>query len=299
MKYWVYINGEVPGSYTPQELTGLKDFSMTSLVCPAEGEILEKNWRRSGEFADIIKALHESEARKAPVVPAPGPEAAISGDVDSLIDATSARLVSHVSFLMKELAERREEKALTVTLQRQIVALKDELEASREKHLALEGRLTRIGELEDIVRKDETAISNLEQSLRAKDKDLGEVRQQANIAKNDLESSQRRLTEALGDLAIRNKLVDKLSRDLSDKEVSLTKALGAIRRLEEDLNRLLPQPPAPAPQPVQESAPAPETKLEPIVPAEEKPVEEAPKDQPAAQGAIVDKFKKFISRYDH
>ena len=46
MKYWVYMNGEVPGSFTAAELAGLTGFSMTSLVCPAEGEILDKNWRR-------------------------------------------------------------------------------------------------------------------------------------------------------------------------------------------------------------------------------------------------------------
>ena len=58
--------------------------------------------------------------------------------------------------------------------------------------------------------------------------------------RGDFEGSKRRVQETESDLGIRNRLVDKLSRDLSDKEFSLAKALGVIRRLEEDLNRLCP-----------------------------------------------------------
>src|SRR2546426_205125 len=138
MKYWVYMNGEVPGSYTPQELATLSGFSMTSMVCPAEGEILEKNWRRSGEFPDIIKVLHERDARQPPSAPALAQEAVITGDVNKAIDTASARLFTHVSHLMKELETRREEKALTVTLQRQVVELKDEVATAQDKIGSLE-----------------------------------------------------------------------------------------------------------------------------------------------------------------
>src|SRR3989344_4622888 len=117
MKYWVYMNGEVPGSYTPEELSSLDGFTATSLVCPAEGEILEKNWRSSGEFSDIIKILKEKDAKMPPLNP----------DVNHLIDTTGARLFSHVANLMKELENHREERALAISLQRQIIDLKEQL----------------------------------------------------------------------------------------------------------------------------------------------------------------------------
>ena len=40
MKYWTYIKGEVPGSYEPAALAALPGFTMTTLVCPGEGEIV-------------------------------------------------------------------------------------------------------------------------------------------------------------------------------------------------------------------------------------------------------------------
>ena len=114
MKYWVYMNGEVPGCYTPPELGSLAGFTMTTLVCPAEGEILEKNWRRSGEFPEIIKILQERDAHRAPSSPAQADAAGVvPGDVNNLIDTASSRLFSHVSDLMKELENRREERAMT------------------------------------------------------------------------------------------------------------------------------------------------------------------------------------------
>jgi hypothetical protein len=131
---------------------------------------------------------------------------------------------------------------------------------------------------------------------------MSELRIQLERARGDLDGSKRRLGESLNDLAIRNRLVDKLSRDLTEKELSLAKALGVIRRLEEDLNRI-----APIVIPVA----APEKKDEVIKEAAEpEPEKAAPEhhnppplpsrhpDQPAAQGAIVKKFKKFIS-LDH
>ncbi|MBI3550940.1 MAG: hypothetical protein HY077_00355 [Elusimicrobia bacterium] len=297
MKYWVYMNGEVPGSYTPAELVALNGFSMTSLVCPAEGEILEKNWRRSGEFSDIIKVLHERDAKQPPSAPSLAQESVMTADVNQVIDTASTRLFSQVSHLMKELENRREERALTVTLQRQVVDLKDQLLAAQDKLYGLEGKMPRIAELEEIVRKDETAISNLESALKAREEGLGELRQQTEKTKIELENTKRRLGESLNDLSIRNRLVDKLSRDLTEKELSLAKSLGVIRRLEEDLNRLCPVVDALA---AQEPAPAPAQQL----PSAAAPAEEAPKEQPAAQGALVDKFKKLMGRsdpgqYDH
>ena len=112
MKYWVYLNGEVPGSFSPEDLAARPGFTMTALVCPASGEIQDKNWRRAGEFGDIAAAI---AAREVPAAPPPPP-----ADVNSLIDTTSAKLFGHVAGLMKELETRREEKSLILSLQRQI-----------------------------------------------------------------------------------------------------------------------------------------------------------------------------------
>jgi chromosome segregation ATPase len=298
MKYWVYMNGEVPGSYTPPELVALPGFSMTTLVCPAEGEILEKNWRRSGEFPDIIKVLHERDKNVPPSAPMAAQEAVMTTDVNALLDTASARLFSHVSDLMKELDNRREERALTVSVQRQVVELKDQLAQLRDKNTLLEGRMPRLSELEESARKNEDAIAGLEKALKAREEGMSELRMQLERARGDHDGAKRRLGESLNDLAIRNRLVDKLSRDLTEKELSLAKALGVIRRLEEDLNRIAPLAVAPveAPkqeEPVVEAAKADETPhAPPPLPADVLP------EQPAAQGALVKKFKKFIS-LDH
>jgi hypothetical protein len=300
MKYWVYMNGEVPGSYTPEELVALNGFTMTSLVCPAEGEILEKNWRRSGEFPDIIKVLHERDANKPPSAPMQAQEAVMTTDVNALIDTASARLFSHVSDLMKELENRREERALTVSLQRQIVELKDQITQLRDKNTLLEGRLPRLTELEETNRKSEAAIDNLEKALKAREEGMSELRMQGEKVRGDHEAAKRRLGETLNDLAIRNRLVDKLSRDLTEKELSLAKALAVIRRLEEDLNRIAPailSTPAPVAEekkPQVEPAPVEEASAPPPLP-EEPPIA----GQPAAQGALGDFFKKFMTKYDH
>jgi TolA-binding protein len=311
MKYWVYMNGEVPGSYSPQELAALNGFSMTSLVCPAEGEILEKNWRRSGEFPDIIKILHERDAKMPPSAPALAQEAVMTGDVNKVIDTASARLFTHVSTLMKELENRREEKALTLTLQRQVVELQDKFQDAQGKIDSLEGRLAKISELEESVRKDLAQIQSLESALKAREEGLSELRLNSEKIKFEMETTKRRLGESLNDLSIRNRLVDKLSRDLTEKELSLAKSLGVIRRLEEDLNRLCPivdTLPVTAAAPVDKVETKEEVQpLEPVAPVEsaEAPVESVPAadlppvDQPAAQGALVKKLGKFFSRYDH
>lgn len=314
MKYWVYMNGEVPGSYAPGELAALPGFGNTTLVCPAEGEILEKNWRRSGEFDDLIRAMAERDAKMPPADRRkPDPAGAVAGDVDQLLDQTSARLFSHVSSLMKELDSRREEKALLQTLQRQLVELKDQLDSARGRGAELETRLLRVGELEEAGRRDALRIEKLESSLKAREDGLGELRIQLEKARNEHENSKRRLGEALNDLAIRNRLVDKLSRDLTEKELSLAKALALIRRLEEDLHRLSPADEAPveaAPVQNEPAAVEPEPQLA-QAPEETAPVAAAPlepltasvlpkdSDTPAAHGALVEKFKSLFGKLDH
>lgn len=208
-------------------------------MCPAEGEILEKNWRRAGEFEDLTRcvesrATHTSEPPPASTLATPPS----MGDVDALIDSTGARLFSHVAGLMKELEARREERALAGALQRQLAVLKEELAGLRERAARAEGRLPRIPELEEALQRAQADVAVLRDGLSTRDAALDEIRMGAEKAKFDLESARRKLNETANDLAIRNRLVDKLSKDLSEKELSLTKSLALIRRLEEDFHRL-------------------------------------------------------------
>ena len=307
MKYWVYMNGEVPGSYAPQELAALPGFSMTTLVCPAEGEILEKNWRRSGEFDEIIRVLHERDASRPPSTPPQ--DQFLTADVNKLLDTAGARLFSHVADLMKELENRREERALLLSLQRQLLDVKEQLQKARDSASALESRMPRLAELEESHQKDAAQIEKLESALKAREDGMSELRLQMEKIRTDLETSRRRLGETANDLAIRNRLVDKLSHDLTEKELSLAKALGLIRRLEEDLNRispssssepvpLKPADPVPVENVAQASEPTP-AQPEAEAPPEVVPLEAPAEEQPQAQGAIVDLFKKFTSKFDH
>jgi hypothetical protein len=272
VKYWTYMKGEVPGSFEPAALAALPGFTMTTLVCPGEGEIEEKNWRRAGEFDDIARAVAAHEAALPPSAPLGAPPT--SNEVDALLDTASTRLFSHVADLMKELETRRDEKSLIVSLQRQISALKQELASARETKTMLEIRIPRIAELEEALRKDHAALAQLQESLTARENQLNEARIGFERMRGDLDAAKRRVQETESDLGIRNRLVDKLSHDLSEKELSLAKALGVIRRLEEDLNRLCPSPellrPAasePAPAPVRTAPPPPPSSevIEPIV----------------------------------
>jgi len=265
MKYWTYMKGEVPGSYEPAALVALPDFSMTTLVCPGEGEIAEKNWRRAGEFDDIVRALNAHQAQLPPARPLDGPPT--SNEVDALLDTASTRLFSHVADLMKELETRRDEKSLIGSLQRQISALKDELNAAREAVNLYEIRMPRIAELEEAHKKDEAALAQVTANLAARENQYNEMRMAFERMRGDLEGAKRRVTETETDLGIRNRLVDKVSRELSEKELSLAKALSVIRRLEEDLNRLVPglelTKPAPAAAP-RRAAPPPPPAPEPV-----------------------------------
>jgi hypothetical protein len=290
MKYWVYMNGEVPGCYTPQELAALSGFSGTTLVCPAEGEIVEKNWRRSGEFSDIIQFVQERDAAKPPT--APGPDA-LTGDVNALLDSTSARLFGHVSGLMKELETRREERGVLQSVQRQLVDLQEQLQRMREKNIELEGRMPRLRELEESSRRDQDRLQALETAIKGREEGLAELRVQLEKTKNDADAARRRLNDTGNDLAIRNRLVDKLSRDLTDKELSLAKALGLIRRLEEDLHRVTPVDASlPSAEPAALASPA-------SVDLEGQPAEDLPQEAPAAQNAIIGAFKKLIHKDLH
>jgi uncharacterized coiled-coil protein SlyX len=237
MKFWVYIDGEVPGCFAPAELAELEGFSGTTLVCPAEGEVLEKNWRRAGEFSEIMPALQELAARQKPAQP---PEAPSPLDVDKVLDSASHRLFGHVSELMKELEHHREEKALILSLQRQVMDLKDQLQGERERAGTMAAQLQRLAELEDAQRKAEERIEGLESTLQGRERAAADMRIQAEKTRNELDAARRSLGETANDLSIRNRLVQKLNHDLTEKEVSLTKALALLRRLEEDLSTIRP-----------------------------------------------------------
>jgi hypothetical protein len=327
MKFWVYINGEVPGCFPPAELAKLDGFSGTTLVCPAEGEVLEKNWRRAGEFPEIMPVLQELASRQQPVPP---PEAPAPMDVDKILDSASHRLFGHVADLMKELEHHREEKALILSLQRQVMDLKGELQGERERCGKLETHLPRLAELEEAQRKYEDRIQNLESTVLGRDRAAAELRIQLEKTKNDLEMAKRNLSETANDLSIRNRLVQKLNHDLTEKEVSLTKALGLLRRLDEDLDTINPdvltaerrqqiqaiagpqaEPPAVLPAAVIPSAEGTDMVMDASQPesataraaytTDEPPklpdvIVPPPLDQPAAHNALVDFLKKVINK---
>lgn len=298
MKYWVYMNGEIPDTFTPEELGALEGFTSATLVCPAEGEILEKNWRSSGEFSDIVKILKEKDAKAPPLSPQVPQPAAVE-DVNRLIDTTGARLFSHVSNLMKELENHREERALAISLQRQIIDLKEQLHQAREKTSTLENRTARIPELEQTLHAERGKTQNTEALLKTAEDNLSKTKFELEKSRIDLDNARRRLGDTANDLAIRNRLVDKLSRDLSEKEASLVKSLDLIRRLEEDFNRLHPlndskkkpaaQPPASAPPSAK-----PENLNGGVAPPHRR---NAP--LPEESGALTDFLKKFVSKHEH
>jgi len=325
MRFWIYLNGEVPGCFTPAELATLNGFSGTTLVCPAEGEVLEKNWRRAGEFPDLMPTLQNLAAGQQP---APPPEAPAM-DVDKLLDSASHRLFGHVADLMKELEHHREEKALILSLQRQVMDLKDQLQGEHERFGKLEARMPRLEELEASQRKYEDRIQGLEATVQGRDRAAAELRIQLEKTKNELENAKRNLGETANDLSIRNRLVEKLNHDLTEKEVSLTKALSLLRRLDEDLDtihpdalsehreqiqalaggKMEPQAALPATQdPTVEAGAAAKAAVEPasaLVRAayttDEPPklpevIVPPPPDQPAAHNALVDFLRKVINK---
>ncbi|MBI5240210.1 MAG: hypothetical protein HY926_07035 [Elusimicrobia bacterium] len=328
MKFWVYINGEVPGCFAPADLAKLEGFSGTTLVCPAEGEVLEKNWRRAGEFPEIMPVLRDLASRQKPSRP---PEVPAPMDVDKVLDSASHRLFGHVSQLMKELEHHREEKALILSLQRQVMDLKDQLQGERDRAGTMEAQLQRFAELEDAQRKAEERIGSLEAALAGKERAASDLRISLEKTRNELDAAKRSLGETANDLSIRNRLVQKLSHDLTEKEVSLTKALALLRRLEEDLSTLRPDVVAGHREQIRAlSAPKAEPEAKPVLPevqvrsadapqggvtpAHPEPkteraaytTDEPPKlpgvivpphpDQPAAHNALVDFLKKVINK---
>ena len=246
MRYWVYLNGEVPGSFTPEDLAIQPGFSMTALVCPASGDIADKNWRRAGEFSDIAGAISARQsAADAPAMP-PAPPL----DVNALIDTTSSKLFGHVSDLMSKLESHREEKALVISLQRQLAAAREELTRARERADLLEVRLPRIAELEETLRHAREALEVTQIAAQTSAAERDTARAETRVAsdalqrlKNEFDVAQRRLQELTLELSGRQQRLDQMTVELNAKELSLSKALGVITRLERELQQLNPAPP--------------------------------------------------------
>ncbi|MBI5883834.1 MAG: hypothetical protein HZB91_12115 [Elusimicrobia bacterium] len=325
MKYWVYLEGEVPGSFTPEQLAAMPDVAPGTLVCPAEGEILEKNWRQAGEFPDLAAALQDRAAKPQPPAeksqPAPDasemtPQEAAS-DVERFLDTSSSKLFRHVSELMRELEVRRDERSLSASLQRQIAELKEALQKSREKAAILEDRMAVVPTLDESVRKNEIHIHGLEDSLKKSETSHAELHVKYETCRMELDNAKRRLTETSNDLNIRNRLVERLNKEMTEKDLALAKALAVIRRFEEEMGRICPETgdvqPAEAPrQPALPLLPAPRPEPVSSAPEAAPPVRQAfttddpptappplepqvPPLQPEAQNALGRFLKKYFS----
>ncbi len=238
MKYWVYLNGEVPGCYQPEDLVLLPGFSAATLVCPAEGDIEDKNWRRAGEFVDVIKAAQSQREPKVPLA-AMSEDALKAANAEEFLDSAGTRLFRHVSDLVGEIERFRETKDLATALQKQLVEVREELRRSEAEKEQLKGELGRITVLEEAARKAQEERARLESEIAARQKNIEDLRLNVSRAASDSDAAKRRLEESLKHLGIRNKLVEKLSHDLAEKEMSLAKALDVIRRLEGEMERIL------------------------------------------------------------
>jgi hypothetical protein len=298
MRYWVYLNGEVPGSYEPEELAAIPGFGEAALVCPATSDLAERRWERAGVFPDINEALRAQE--RAPLAPLTAPPATRAEDPvrpltpDDVLNDSSQRIFRHVTELMKELENRREERALTQSLQRRVKELTDELNALRERATYLQGRSDLIPGFQDRERELQEALARARADLH--ETRGGAERLDADLAKTaaDLLNARRHLEEARAESAEREKHLGLLSKRLSEKEASLAKAFGVIRRLEETLGELLPgavagisrrvpvQAPAEAPPPPVRAEPEPQP-VPAAAPAPEPPV--AAVEEPAAAEA--------------
>lgn len=244
MKYWIYLNGEVPGSYEPEELAAIPGFSETALVCPSTDDLAERRWERAGAYADIIAALRAEP--KAPLAPAPEPlpvrpaTAPRALTPDDILNDSSQKIFRHVTELMKELENRREERALTQSLQRRVSELSSELTALRERAGYLQGRADLIAGFQDRERELQEALARARADLH--ETRAGADRIDADLGKSqaDLQAARRSIEQLKAEAGERESSLSELSRRFAEKEAMLAKAFGVIRRLEESLGELLP-----------------------------------------------------------
>lgn len=245
MRYWVYRNGEVPGSYEPHELARMPDFGETSMVCPAEGETPERNWRRAGLFPDIVEALRAAPSPAPPPAPqAPMgrlAEEAIPKDPNEVLSSASSRIFRHVTELMKELENRREERALAQALQRQVADLKNELMALRERNAVLQERAELIPGFEEREKGAQEQIARMRREIQERDRRIADLAREGDALRSEIEKARRSEADLSADLQRQSHLAEDLSRQLAEKELALAKAFGVIRRLESMLGGILPE----------------------------------------------------------
>lgn len=313
MRYWIYLNGEVPGSYEAGELAGMPGFSQTTLVCPAGGEIQEKNWRRAGEFPELAAAVDRRKADAPP--PAPLEEAA-SGDLGAMLDTTGARLISHVSELMKQLESGREQKELVRGLQDRVAALEDDLKLARQKASAFEEKAARFEALQAQSLRDAGRLAELESSDARARRELADLRAAAESLKSALEAAREENRRGDEERAAQRLLTEKLASELAQKGAALGRAVAVVRGLEQ---ALLPGGPAASTAPVEPFVPlapaepeaAAPTELLPSLPslpalpplapaaAALSPVEEPPSPEPrtvTAGDALLRTLKGFLGK---
>lgn len=238
MKYWVYIEGNVPGAYSPDELARISGFSMTTLVCPAEGDIQEKNWRYAGEFTDIAQMNRKKSSQ--PLSPLSAQNAlAGSKNPNEALDLAEAKIFLHVKDLMREVESARQSQDLLVSLQNQVEGLRRDLGQGLSEKTVLEKKIAQMEK--DLARLEKDGRENverLEATLKAREESLSEVKADLERMRSQADNAKIQLKEANEDLAIRNGLVNRLSKDLSEKEKSLEKSLEIIRRLEGELKAI-------------------------------------------------------------
>ncbi|MFH1726283.1 MAG: hypothetical protein ABII00_16865 [Elusimicrobiota bacterium] len=247
MRYWVYINGEVPGSYEPDELAATPGFTETSMVCPAAGGIEERHWRHAGQLPEILDALRRRVAAERPLPPeapeaeAPGAaEPGMAKGPNDILSDSSNRLFRHVSELMKELENRRAERALTQSLQRQIVELNNELLAMRERNAYLQERADLIAGFQDREKKLQDNLTRMRSDAAQRERKIDELEGLIVELRRELEETHRGEASVSRGLERQTRVCDDLTKELADKEFTLAKSFGVIRRLEELLGDMLP-----------------------------------------------------------
>ena len=255
MKYWVYYEDEVPGVFEPHELIQLPNFSAGTLVCPADAPSAERSWKRAGEFSDLVAAMEGYDREPPPLPPQAKAQAYVDAAVrgpEEVLEASSHKIFRHVTELMKELENRREEKALTQSLQRTLIELKGELQAARERVRFLDDRVSRIPALEERDKRSQEVLAQLSGELRAiedrlheRERRILELEQKLQEAKLGEENALRTQASVLRDNERLGKQIDDLDRELGKKESNLAKSLAIIQRLELELSQLVPKAPAP------------------------------------------------------
>lgn len=170
MRYWIYLDGEIPGQFEVEELVQLPGFTEKALVCPADGDLSARRWQPAGTVADIAQILSS--------MPPPLPETQHFSQAigpQDLLDQTNLRLFRHISQLMKEIEEHRASRPLIQSLQKKLLESQEELQTTRNKVNELEKNYR---ELQDNLakagrEKNEAFSKRIEDLTRAlADKDL-------------------------------------------------------------------------------------------------------------------------------